>query len=61
MRDKPLMIMLEAMRVIVLERMKTMRKISAKWTDDICPSIQKRLDLQKNHLRYEVNYIVYIV
>ena len=56
-RDKPLLTMLEAMRVIVLERMNIMRKISAKWTDDICPSIKKRLDLQRSELRYEINYI----
>ncbi|PWA81350.1 hypothetical protein CTI12_AA105650 [Artemisia annua] len=28
-----------------------MRKISSKWTDDICPSIKKRLDLMKNDIR----------
>ncbi|GKB01841.1 retrovirus-related pol polyprotein from transposon TNT 1-94 [Tanacetum coccineum] len=43
--------MLEAMRVIVLERLNTMRKISVTWTNDICPSIKKRIDLMKNEAR----------
>ena len=51
-RDKPILTMLEAIRVIVLERMNTMRHISAKWTDDICPSIKKRVDLLKDDIRY---------
>lgn len=50
-RDKPILTMLEAIRVIVLERMNTMRKISAKWTDDICPSIKKRVDVLKDDVR----------
>ncbi|GKC01667.1 hypothetical protein Tco_0987803, partial [Tanacetum coccineum] len=41
-RNKPLITMLEAMRVIVMERMNTMRRMLDKWTDDICPNIQKR-------------------
>ncbi|GJZ28892.1 hypothetical protein Tco_0573539 [Tanacetum coccineum] len=41
-----------AIKVIVIERMNTMRKISATWTIDICPSILKRIDLMKNHTRF---------
>nr|GEZ09835.1 hypothetical protein [Tanacetum cinerariifolium] len=51
-RNKPLLAMLEAIRVIVIERMNTMRKIFATWIDDICPSILKRIDLMKNHTRF---------
>ncbi|GKD38646.1 hypothetical protein Tco_1258853, partial [Tanacetum coccineum] len=51
-RSKPLLTMLEAIRVIVLETMNTMRKISATYTDDICPSILMRIDLMKNHTRF---------
>ncbi|GKA51904.1 hypothetical protein Tco_0745100 [Tanacetum coccineum] len=40
------------LKVIVIERMNTMRKISTTWTDDICPSILKRIDLMKNHTRF---------
>nr|GEY31448.1 multidrug resistance-associated protein 5 [Tanacetum cinerariifolium] len=49
MRNKPLLTMLEAIRVIMIEGMNTMRKIFATWTDDICLSILKRIDLMKNH------------
>ncbi|GKC75943.1 multidrug resistance-associated protein 5, partial [Tanacetum coccineum] len=43
--------MLEAMRVMVLKRLNTMRKFFATWTNDICPSIKKRIDLMKNEAR----------
>nr|GEV09260.1 hypothetical protein [Tanacetum cinerariifolium] len=33
-------------------QMNTIRKISATWSDDICPSILKRIDLMKNHTRF---------
>ncbi|GJZ96899.1 hypothetical protein Tco_0669233 [Tanacetum coccineum] len=51
-RNKPLITMLEAMRVIVMERMNTMRRMLDKWTDDICPNIQKRLELIKDQQRF---------
>ena len=51
-RDKPLITMLESMRVIVMERMNIMRKMMDKWTEDICPNIQKRLELLKDEQRY---------
>ena len=57
-RDKPLITMLESLRVIVMERMNVMRKMLAKWTDDICPNIQKRLELLKDQHRYETIYYV---
>ncbi|GJV91429.1 pentatricopeptide repeat-containing protein [Tanacetum coccineum] len=41
-RSKPLITMLEAIRVIVLERMHIMRNLCDKWTVDVCPNIQKR-------------------
>nr|GEW30955.1 pentatricopeptide repeat-containing protein [Tanacetum cinerariifolium] len=41
-RNKPLITMLEAMRMIVLERMNTMRKLLESWSEDICPNIHKR-------------------
>ncbi|GJU64039.1 hypothetical protein Tco_1245874 [Tanacetum coccineum] len=47
-RNKPPVTMLEAMRVIVMERMNTMRRMLDKWTNDICPNIQKRLELIKD-------------
>ncbi|GJW97050.1 pentatricopeptide repeat-containing protein, partial [Tanacetum coccineum] len=51
-RNKPLITMLEAMRVIVLERMNTMRRVYDTWTEDICPNIQKRLELTKDLHRF---------
>ena len=51
-RDKPLLTMLESMRVIVLERMHRMREISKKWTPGVCPNIQKRLEWMKDQQRY---------
>lgn len=50
--NKPLTTMLEAMRVIVLKRMNTMRKLSDSWTSDICPNIQKILEWNKDQHRY---------
>ncbi|GJT45922.1 pentatricopeptide repeat-containing protein [Tanacetum coccineum] len=50
-RNKPLITMLESMRVIVMERLNTMRQIFEKWTGDICPNIQKRLELNKDKHR----------
>lgn len=51
-RHKPIITMLEAMRHILMERIHTMRKISANWKHDICPTIRKRLELAKNQVRY---------
>ncbi|GKE78250.1 hypothetical protein Tco_1544370 [Tanacetum coccineum] len=44
--------MLESMRVIVMERLNTMRQIFEKWTGDICLNIQKRLELNKDKHRF---------
>ncbi|GJX68162.1 pentatricopeptide repeat-containing protein [Tanacetum coccineum] len=51
-RSKPLITMLEAIRVIVLERMHIMRNLCDKWTADICPNIQKRLEITKDQHRF---------
>ncbi|GJX69214.1 pentatricopeptide repeat-containing protein, partial [Tanacetum coccineum] len=51
-RNKPLITMLEAMRVIVLERMNTMRKLLESWSEYICPNIQKRLEVTKDQHRF---------
>ncbi|GJT94484.1 hypothetical protein Tco_1090002, partial [Tanacetum coccineum] len=40
-RHKPLLTTLEAIRVIVLERMNKMREISKKWNPGVCPNIKK--------------------
>ncbi|GJU63205.1 hypothetical protein Tco_1245040 [Tanacetum coccineum] len=43
-RNKPLITMLEAMRVIILERMNTMREINRKWNLGVCPNIKNNLE-----------------
>ncbi|GKD78804.1 multidrug resistance-associated protein 5, partial [Tanacetum coccineum] len=50
--NKPLITMLESMRVIVLERMNTMRQLMEAWTSEIYPNIQKNLELAKDEQRY---------
>nr|XP_043633203.1 uncharacterized protein LOC122604374 [Erigeron canadensis] len=47
-RRKPILTMLEAIRVILMERLDKMRKLQATWNDDICPAIRKRLELAKD-------------
>ncbi|GJW15473.1 pentatricopeptide repeat-containing protein [Tanacetum coccineum] len=51
-RSKSLITMLEAIKVIVLERMHIMRNLCDKWTADICPNIQKRLEITKDQHRF---------
>nr|GEX43866.1 hypothetical protein [Tanacetum cinerariifolium] len=51
-RDEPIITMLESIRVIFIERMNTMRLIMEKWTSDICPKIQKTLELSKDQQRF---------
>ncbi|GJR80547.1 multidrug resistance-associated protein 5 [Tanacetum coccineum] len=46
-RYTPLLTILEAIRVIVLERMNKMREISRKWNPGVCPNIKKRLEWLK--------------
>ncbi|GJT12413.1 hypothetical protein Tco_0859455 [Tanacetum coccineum] len=51
-RNKPLITMLESIRVIVMERLNNMRQIFEKWNGDIYPNIQKRLELNKDKHRF---------
>ncbi|GKA29646.1 pentatricopeptide repeat-containing protein, partial [Tanacetum coccineum] len=51
-RNKLLITMLEAMRVTILERMNTMKKLLESWREDICPNIQKRLEVTKDQHRF---------
>ncbi|GJT91077.1 multidrug resistance-associated protein 5, partial [Tanacetum coccineum] len=50
-RHKPLLTMLEDIRVIVLERMNKVREISRKWNPGVCPNIKKRLEWLKEQQR----------
>ncbi|GKD70504.1 hypothetical protein Tco_1324594 [Tanacetum coccineum] len=51
-RHKPLLTMLEAIRVIVLERMNKMKEIKRKWNPRACPNIKKRLEWLKEQQRF---------
>ncbi|GJU60634.1 multidrug resistance-associated protein 5 [Tanacetum coccineum] len=51
-RHKPILTMLEAIGVIVLERMNKMREISRKWNPGVCPNIKKRLEWVKEQQRF---------
>ncbi|GJX75087.1 multidrug resistance-associated protein 5 [Tanacetum coccineum] len=51
-RHKPLLTMLEAIIVIVLERMNKIREISRKWNLGVCPNIKKRLEWLKEQQRF---------
>ena len=50
-RQKPIIKMLESTRILVMERMHTMRLLMEKWTSDVCPNIQKILERSKDHQR----------
>lgn len=51
LRRKPILTMLEAIRVILMERLESMRNKHAKWTDELCPNIRKRLEKAKDEQR----------
>ncbi|GJR52372.1 multidrug resistance-associated protein 5, partial [Tanacetum coccineum] len=51
-RHKPLLTMLEAIRVIVLERMNIMKENSRKWNPGVCPNIKKILERLKEQQRF---------
>ncbi|GKA44238.1 hypothetical protein Tco_0736962 [Tanacetum coccineum] len=46
-RHKLIITMLESMRVIIMERMNTMRHLMKKWNGEICPNIQKNPGTEK--------------
>ncbi|GKA53522.1 hypothetical protein Tco_0746837 [Tanacetum coccineum] len=50
-RHKPLLTVLEDIRVIVLERMNKVSEISRKWNPGVCPNIKKRLESLKEQQR----------
>ncbi|GJU37188.1 hypothetical protein Tco_1185542 [Tanacetum coccineum] len=52
-RHKHIITMLESMRVLVMERMNTMRLIMEKWTSEICPKIQSILEYTKDQQSLE--------
>ncbi|XP_071731309.1 uncharacterized protein [Rutidosis leptorrhynchoides] len=51
-RHKPIITMLESIRVIVMERMNVMRRLAGAWVGDIAPNIMKTLERNKDHHRH---------
>ncbi|GJY94916.1 transposase, MuDR, plant [Tanacetum coccineum] len=47
-RRKPIINMLDDIRVLCMEGLQKMREKHAKWTDDICPNIRKKLEKHWN-------------
>nr|XP_043615640.1 uncharacterized protein LOC122587520 [Erigeron canadensis] len=43
-RNKPIITLLEALRVIVMLRLESLRELSQGWEHDVCPSIRKKLE-----------------
>ncbi|XP_071738607.1 uncharacterized protein [Rutidosis leptorrhynchoides] len=59
-RHKPIITMLEAIRVIIMERMNVMRMLAQHWVGDIAPNIVKNLKYWQTHFaggyEYEVRH-----
>nr|XP_043616087.1 uncharacterized protein LOC122588004 [Erigeron canadensis] len=47
-RNKTIITLLEALRVIVMLRLESLRELSQGWEHDVCPSIRKKLEAIKN-------------
>ncbi|KAI3525338.1 hypothetical protein L1887_04054 [Cichorium endivia] len=52
LRRKPIVTLLESIRIIVMDRMSKMREKSEKWDDDICPATRKKLEHTKELERF---------
>ncbi|WOL05379.1 hypothetical protein Cni_G14107 [Canna indica] len=51
-RSKPIIDMLEEIRRSLMQRMYMKRVMIVKWTDDICPNIRKKLEINKEESRF---------
>ena len=59
-RRKPIINMLEDIRVCIMLRMQRMREKSLKWTDEICPNIIKKLEVITDKHRYIHKHLTYL-
>ena len=59
-RRKPIINMLEDIRVSLMLRMQRMREKSLKWTDELCPNIRKKLEVIKDKHRYIHKHLPYL-
>nr|GEV68009.1 pentatricopeptide repeat-containing protein [Tanacetum cinerariifolium] len=57
-RHKPIITMLESMRVIIMERMNTMRHLMEKWNGEICQNIQKSWNSERINKDYGMSFLV---
>ncbi|GJU06213.1 transposase, MuDR, plant [Tanacetum coccineum] len=53
-RRRPIINMLEDIRIFCMERLQKMREKHEKWNDGICPNIRKKLEKYKDLYRFEV-------
>lgn len=60
-RRKPIINMLEDIRVYMMERMQKMREKSEIWIDGLCPNIRKKVEAIKDNHRYNICTIVFIL
>ena len=51
-RRKPIITMLEEIRLTIMERFEKMAKKVEKWNSDICPTIKKKVEKNKDQMRY---------
>ena len=58
-RRKPIINMLEDIRVGMMERLQKMREKHTKWSDTICPNIRKKFELLKDKHRYHLSNFIY--
>nr|XP_043615995.1 uncharacterized protein LOC122587908 [Erigeron canadensis] len=47
-RNKPIITLLESLRVILMIRLESMREKSSRWEHEVCPAIRKKLDIIKS-------------
>ena len=51
-RKKPLITMLEEIRIYIMDRFAHLNKESAKWTSPICPAIIRKMKVFRKNMRY---------
>lgn len=59
-RRKPIITMLEEIRLTIMERFEKMAKKVEKWNGDICPTIKKKVEINKDQMRYVFVSICFI-
>ena len=55
-RKKPLITMLEEIRIYVMDKFAYMNEESAKWTSTICPNVIRKMKVFGKNMRYILHY-----